>query len=346
MIAAVLEEIKRPLVIEELIIPNLDYGQILVEIKFSGICGRQVQEIFGYKGNDNYLPHLLGHEGGGVVKKIGPGVSKCKNGDHVILHWRKSKGIESKFPKYQSKHNIKRIIGGGLVTTFSNFSVVSENRLTVIPKSLPLEVAALLGCSLSTALGLVNNEAKLKIGQSVVIIGAGSVGLNLIQACKMVSAYPIISVDIKNEKLKFAKKFGSSHFIDLSIENFSAKIKKILGSEGPDVIIDTVGNNKLINEAYSICGAMGKLILVGQPKHNEDIFFTNASKNFKGVQVFDSLGGKTDPDQDFYKYARLIESNNFDPQKIITDFFIINDINKAIKLLSENKIIGKALLKF
>ena len=102
MIAAVLETLNKPLVIHKLEIPSLDYGQILVKLKFSGICGRQIQEINGDKGDDKFLPHLLGHEGGGIVEKIGPGVNKCKIGDHVVLHWRPSKGIQSKFPTYKS----------------------------------------------------------------------------------------------------------------------------------------------------------------------------------------------------------------------------------------------------
>ena len=86
MIAAVLEKLKKPLVIHKLEVPNLDFGQVLVELKYSGICGRQLQEINGDKGKDNFLPHLMGHEGGGIVKKVGLGVSKCNVGDHVVLH--------------------------------------------------------------------------------------------------------------------------------------------------------------------------------------------------------------------------------------------------------------------
>ena len=107
MIAAVLEKLK-PLAIHNLEIPKLNYGQVLVELKYSGICGRQIQEIDGSKGPDKFLPHLIGHEGGGIVRKIGYGVSKCKVGDHVVLHWRESKGIQSNFPRYKSlsKNNI------------------------------------------------------------------------------------------------------------------------------------------------------------------------------------------------------------------------------------------------
>jgi Zn-dependent alcohol dehydrogenase len=98
MKAAVLEKLKKPLVIHTLEVPSLNYGQVLVELKYSGICGRQIQEIDGSKGPDKFLPHLMGHEGGGIVRKIGYGVSKCKVGDHVVLHWRESKGIQSSFP--------------------------------------------------------------------------------------------------------------------------------------------------------------------------------------------------------------------------------------------------------
>ena len=162
MKAAVLEKLKKPLAIHNLEIPNLSYGQVLVELKYSGICGRQIQEIDGSKGPDKFLPHLIGHEGGGIVRKIGYGVSKCKVGDHVVLHWRESKGIQSNFPRYKSltKNNI--FVGGGLVTTFNDHSIVSENRITVVPRSISFKICALLGCSLTTALGIVSNEAKIK----------------------------------------------------------------------------------------------------------------------------------------------------------------------------------------
>jgi Zn-dependent alcohol dehydrogenase len=349
MIAAVLEEIKKPLIIHHLEIPNLDYGQILVELKFSGICGRQIQEIDGDKGEDKFLPHLLGHEGGGVVKKIGSGVSKCKIGDHVVLHWRQSKGIQSKFPNYKSLKKKDYIVGGGLVTTFNDHAVVSENRLTVVPKSISFKLCALLGCSLTTALGLVNNEAKIKIGQSVLIFGSGSVGLSLVQACNMVSAYPIATVDVKREKLNFAIKIGASDVLDYKKikENlFKEKVKKIFGSRGPDIIIDTVGDPEIINLSYSILANNGKLIMVGQPKVGKDIILKNASNNFYGKLIFDSQGGKTEPDVDIQRYIRIIDSGKYNFEKIITNIINLKDINFAIHDIKKGKTLGKTLIKF
>lgn len=346
MIAAVLEKLKKPLVIHKLEVPKLEFGQVLVELKYSGICGRQLQEINGDKGKDNFLPHLMGHEGGGIVKRVGFGVSKCNIGDHVVLHWRESKGIQSKFPKYKSLTKKNILIGGGLVTTFNDQAVVSENRITVVPKSIPFNTCALLGCSLTTSLGLVNNEAKIKIGQSVLIFGSGSVGLSLIEACKMISAYPITIVDIKNKKLDFAKKIGATHTINYNYPEFEEKIKKIFGSNGPEVIIDTVGTSKIINTSYTILSKRGKLVLVGQPKYKKSIILKNASSNFQGKKIFDSEGGGTIPDIDIPRYARLIDSNKFNFNQIITNTTSLKNINKTIRDIRDGKNLGKTLIKF
>src|SRR5438128_512395 len=101
MKAAILEKLNTPLVIDDLEVPKLEYGQVLVEVRRSGICGAQLGEIAGVKGEDRYLPHLMGHEGGGVVLETGPGVTKVRKNDNVVMHWRKGAGIESQPPRYQ-----------------------------------------------------------------------------------------------------------------------------------------------------------------------------------------------------------------------------------------------------
>src|SRR5258708_30207727 len=110
--------------------PPLGYGQVLVEVKDTRICGSQLGEIDGVKGPDKYLPHLLGHEGGGIVLEIGPEVSHVKPGDHVVLHWRPGAGIQARPPIYKLG---ERSINAGNITTFQHFTVVAENRLTPIP---------------------------------------------------------------------------------------------------------------------------------------------------------------------------------------------------------------------
>ena len=128
-LAAILVELNKPLVLEEIEIPKLSFGQVLVKVTNSGICGSQLGEIDGVKGKDDYLPHLLGHEGSGIVEKVGRGVSRVKPGDKVVLHWRPSQGIQSTTANYL--WNGKNV-NSGWVTTFNEKTIVSENRLTPV----------------------------------------------------------------------------------------------------------------------------------------------------------------------------------------------------------------------
>ena len=157
--AAVLYETNKPLVIEEVEIPKLKDGQVLVKVLFSGVCGSQLNEIKGLKGEDKYLPHLLGHEGSGIVEEVGSKVTKVKKGDYVVLCWIKGSGLDAPSCQY-TKDNIK--INSGAITTFNQYSIISENRLFKIPKEVPPYVAALLGCAIPTGAGIIKNEIRKK----------------------------------------------------------------------------------------------------------------------------------------------------------------------------------------
>ena len=151
MKSAVLIESNKPLIVAEIDLPKkLEFGQALVKVCYSGLCGAQINEIEAVKGTDKFLPHLLGHEGSGIVEKIGDGVTTVKPEDHVVLHWRKSSGIQSSTPKYS--WNGKQV-NAGWVTTFNEKTVMSENRLTVIPKDFDMKIAALFGCSVTSGFG-------------------------------------------------------------------------------------------------------------------------------------------------------------------------------------------------
>ncbi len=155
--AAILHELGKPLVIEEIEIPELQPGQVLVKILYSGICRSQLHEIKGEKGEDKYLPHALGHEAGGIVKEIGPGVTRVKPGDHAVLSWIKGPGMDVPSTTYR-KGNEK--INAGAITTFSEYSAISENRITPITEEMPLDKAALPACALPTRGGIVLDPIK------------------------------------------------------------------------------------------------------------------------------------------------------------------------------------------
>ena len=339
MKSAILVENKKPLIVAEIDLPEkIEFGQVLVKVCYSGICGAQINEIDAVKGPDKFLPHLLGHEGSGVVEKTGEGVTTVKPGDHVVLHWRKSKGIESVTPKYL--WNGKKV-NSGWVTTFSEKTIASENRLTVIPKSFDMRIAPLFGCSVISAFGVVNNDAKIKIGQSVLIFGVGGVGLNIVQAASMVSAYPIVGIDHHDHKIRMGKKFGLTHGITGNLDNIKSKIYKIVGDKGADVAIETTGNPKVIEKAYELTASDGKTILVGVP--NDKITIYSLPLHFKKI-LKGSHGGDSIPDIDIPRYIRLLNQKKMTLENLITHEFKLTDINKAIDLFRSGKA-GRIIIK-
>ena len=234
MRAAIIEKQCAPLVVDEVGLPEtLGPGQALVKVFYSGICGSQLGEISGVKGDDRFLPHLLGHEGSGEVLETGPGVQLFQRGDQVVMHWRKGIGLEGAPPVYTWRG---KVLNAGFVTTFNQYAIVSENRLTRLPDGLPMEIGPLLGCAVTTGLGVINNNAKVRIGESVLVLGSGGVGLNIIQGAKMCSAYPIIAVDVYANRLKMAAKFGATHLVNSKEGlDFEGEIQSILGGVEADV---------------------------------------------------------------------------------------------------------------
>jgi S-(hydroxymethyl)glutathione dehydrogenase / alcohol dehydrogenase len=340
MKAAILVESKAPLVFGDLSVPELDVGQVLVRVFESGICGAQINEIDAVKGVDKFLPHLLGHEGGGIVEKVGPGVSAVKVGDHVVLHWRKGVGIQGKTATYNWAG---QKVNSGWVTTFSELTVVSENRVTPIPKSIPFDIAALMGCAVTTALGLINNLAQIKIGQSIVVFGCGGVGLSILQGAAMVSADPIIAIDLHDSKLDVAKKFGATHTINSKTQNAEEEIKNVVGSAGVDVAVDNTGNTRVIELAYRITASKGRTILVGVPKHNEDITIHSLPLHF-GKVLTGCEGGNTDPSTDIPRYLKLYERGKLSLDKLITNRFEFGQINDAFSALRAGEIPGRCMV--
>jgi len=329
MKAAILVELKKPLVIDEVEVPdNLEYGQVLVKIHYSGICGSQIHEIDGAKGPDKYLPHLLGHEGGGVVEKCGPGVNVVKPGDHVVLHWRKGAGIQSATPKYTWKG---KPLNAGWVTTFNEYAIVSENRVTPIPKEFDLAVAALYGCAITTAYGSLQNDAHLKSGESIVIFGAGGVGIATVLMAEIAGANPIIAVDINDFKLKQAKSYGATHIINSAKEDAKKKILELL-PKGADVVIDTTGVKSVMELGYELTSAEGRTILVGVPNAGDKFCIDSLPLHFD-KRIKGSHGGDTNPTYDIPRLIRLQNTGRFDLKKMITHTYSLDKVNEAIKMV-------------
>lgn len=321
MKAAVLEELNQPLTLREVGLTELKFGQVLVKVIVSGLCGAQLHEIKGHKGNGKFLPHLMGHEGCGIVEAVGIGVTTVKVGDKVVMHWRPGSGVESPFPTYTLDG---KTISSGKVTTLSEYSIVSENRVTKIDYNTPSVLAAMLGCSLTTALGIIDNECDLKFGESVAVIGCGGVGLNLIQAAKMKCASPITGVDVNQNMYELARTMGADQFI--------YDIQYLMNN---DVIIDTTGVPDVITTSYERLKPGGRLILVGQPAPGRLVCLPNAVSMFEGTgkSIRASQGGRTDPEKDIPRYINLAMKGVLDYESLHTHTFELDEVNEAFDLL-------------
>jgi S-(hydroxymethyl)glutathione dehydrogenase/alcohol dehydrogenase len=337
--AAILVESHCPLIVDEIAFPNaLDVGQVLVKILYSTICGAQINEIDAVKGPDRFLPHLLGHEASGKVLETGPGVTAVESGDTVVLHWRPGRGIQSRTPSYQWRG---KTLNAGWVTTFNEFAVVSENRLTTIPSDYDLRAAPLLGCSVTTAAGVINNDAKVKIGESVVVFGVGGVGLNVVQFAKLVGAHPIVAVDLILDKLEMAKQFGATHCVDAAdCADLDGELRKIVGKAGADKVIETTGVKSVIELGYNLTHADGTCVLVGVP--TEKVTIHTLPIHFNRV-LTGSHGGSSVPQVDIPRIIRLNRAGRVSFDGIITHEFPLDEINSAIEIM-RNGGAGRILL--
>jgi S-(hydroxymethyl)glutathione dehydrogenase / alcohol dehydrogenase len=331
--AAILAQSRAPLVIDEIALPEaLDVGQVLVKVLYTTICGAQINEIDAVKGPDKFLPHLLGHEASAEVLEIGPGVTYVKPGDSVVLHWRPSQGIQSRTPAYAWAG---RKLNAGWVTTFNDHAVVSENRMTVIPQDFDRKIAPLFGCAVTTAAGVVNNDAKLKIGESVAVFGVGGVGLNVVQFAALAGGNPIVAVDLLDHKLDMARTRGATHTINAGkVGDVAAAVRAIVGDKGPDKVIETTGVKGVIEMAYDVTHPDGTCVLVGVP--HEKVTISTLPIHFDKV-LTGSHGGDARPHLDIPRIIRLVQAGRLSFDGIITHEFALADINAALDLVRSGK---------
>lgn len=331
--AAVLTGICEPLEIITLNLPSLLPGQVLIKILYSGVCRSQLMEVKGGRGEDPWLPHLLGHEGSGTVIEIGLGVTKVKEGDDVILGWLKGEGLEAPGAKYLHKG---KVINSGKVTTFSNYSIVSENRIIKKPKELPFDLAVLYGCALPTGVGMVLNQLRPEKNQSVAIIGLGGIGLSSLVALKALGVRKIIAIDVSSDKLDLAVSLGATHAINLTNKSASEKLEQIR-SVGVDGCIESAGTIESIEMGFSILNKKnGTLVFASHPQEGKKIRIS-PHELISGKKIYGSWGGQTNPDTDIPKMESL-----FKEKKIGLGFFIpkrykLEQINDAILDLENGK---------
>lgn len=341
--AAVLESNNAPLAMRPVEFRGpLLVGQVLVKLCFSGICGKQLEEIDASDGEDRFLPHLLGHEGSGTVVDIGPGVTKAKFSDTVVLHWMKGSGINSPTPTYFGASGAR--INAGWVTTFNEFAVVSENRVTVIPDTSDLLLASLLGCAVTTGVGTVINQAQVKPYDTAVVYGCGGVGLSIVQGLKLAHPRLIIAVDINDKALDLARDLGATHCVNPSNSDVIREVRRITGGKGASKVLINTGNPKAIEAALETTAVPGNCYFVGRPPRGINIMVDPLAV-FQQRTLAGSHGGDSFPDRDIPTYLQLHEDGSLNLSKLVSRVLPFSQINLGIELTrSDNP--GRCILNF
>ncbi len=338
--AAVLYKLNKPLVIEEVKISPLGRGQVLVKILYTGICHTQINEMKGIKGPDNYLPHTLGHEASGIVKGIGQGVTKVKKGDYVVLHWMKGSGLDAPSAQYLMGNEK---INSGAITTFNEYSIISENRMTKITRDVPADVASIIGCAVLTGSGIVKNNLKTKPENTLAVFGVGGLGTCAVLLANALGCKKIIAIDIQDKKLKLAKECGATDIINATREDPATKIREITNGQGVDQAAETSGIKSVVETAFESIKYGGTLVFASNIRKGEKICLDPWGL-INGKNIFGTFGGAAKPDEDIPYYVDLYLKEKLKIKKLLTHQYKLEEVNQAFEDIEKGKV-GRALIK-
>jgi S-(hydroxymethyl)glutathione dehydrogenase/alcohol dehydrogenase len=292
-------------------------------------------EVSGARGQDPWLPHLLGHEGSGVVVSVGVDVNKVKPGDEVILSWIKGDGHDVSGAKYDVED---QVINSGAVTTFSNYSVVSENRVFLKPESLPFDQAALFGCALPTGAGMAMNEINISSNVSVVVLGLGGIGLSALMALKSLGVKNIIAADISDEKLKTAGEIGANHLVNTNRTDLKEFVCEVTEGIGAEYCIESAGASKTIELGFSVIRKKeGKLLFASHPPEG-DMIRLSPHELISGKNISGSWGGGSKLDVDIPRMHDLFRSAGITLNFLITKRYRLTEINEALSDLERGHV--------
>jgi len=345
-----------PLEIVEIDVDGPRAGEVLIEIMATGICHTDAYTLEG-KDSEGLFPSILGHEGAGIVRDVGAGVTSLAVGDHVIpLYTPECRQCKSCLSgKTNLCTAIRATQGKGLMpdgssrfsykgqmlhhymgcSTFSNFTVLPEIAVAKIRPDAPFDKSCYIGCGVTTGVGAVVNTAKVQVGENVAVFGLGGIGLNVIQGARLAGAGPIIGVDINPDREAWGRQFGMTHFVDARGKSGAEVIAEIqrLTDGGADYSFDCTGNTDVMRQALESCHrGWGTSIIIGVAEAGKEIatrpFQLVTGRNWRGT-AFGGAKGRTDVPKivDWYMTGKIA----IDP--MITHVLSLDEINKGFELM-------------
>jgi S-(hydroxymethyl)glutathione dehydrogenase/alcohol dehydrogenase len=346
MRAAVLHSLNEPFDITDVEIGEPQSGEVQVRMQASGVCHSDLSVIEGVI--PFMLPMVGGHEGAGIVEAVGPGVTKVKEGDHVIISW-----VATCEKCFFCTHDQPQLCQSGLAAfgnmddgttrlkigdetlyhglnaaTFADSTIVRETAVVKIPDDIPFGVAALVGCGVTTGVGAAIHTGAVQEGESVVVIGCGGVGLSVIQGAKIAGATSIIAVDPVESRRQAAKQFGATDVVEAG-DQATEKVRELTDGRGVDVGFEVVGKPALQQQAYDMTRAGGRTVLVGMPSMEGEIpvntfFMIVGEKQLKG-----SFYGSARPARDFPWILEQYKQGRIDLDALATQTLPLERINEA-----------------
>jgi S-(hydroxymethyl)glutathione dehydrogenase/alcohol dehydrogenase len=362
MKAAVLYEARTPLVVETVDLDDPKEGEVLVRMASAGVCHSDYHVMKGEWSMP--LPMVLGHEAAGVVEKVGAGVSQVKPGDHVILNFRPNCG----WCRYcaigrpvlcNGADTLRWVMFDGTVrlhkgsqdihhfartASFAEYAVVPQSGAVPVRPDMPLDKACLVGCSVMTGIGAVINTAKVPPGSSVVVIGCGGIGLNVIQGAALAGAERIIAVDVLENKLAYAREFGATDIIDASPGDTVARIQDLTDG-GADYAFEAIGNSRTILQAYESTRLGGVTTIVGMAPEDDQVTINALSIPRTEKVIMGSWYGSARPWVDLPKMVDLYLSGRIKIDPLISRTYRLEEINPAYEALEKGEV-ARSILVF
>jgi S-(hydroxymethyl)glutathione dehydrogenase/alcohol dehydrogenase len=343
-------------IVDDLIVDDPAPGQVSINIKATGLCHSDLSGMTGTIPQP--APCVLGHEGAGIITGVGEGVTSVKEGDHVIVAWSPPCGhckfcIDLKRPNLcatiQFEETIKQKFhqGGGDIFgfagagTFAEHTIMPEQGVVKIDEDVPLELASLIGCAVMTGVGAVINTAKVIPGSSVVVFGAGGIGISVIQGARIAGAAEIVAVDMVDSKLETAKTFGATHAV--KPDDLEELKQQLTGGDGFDYAFEAIGLASTMRASFDAVRRGGTATIVGVGKMDEMVSFSAFELFFAEKALLGSYYGTTDVRSDFARLIRLWRAGMLDLEGMVTHTMDISDVNLALENMRKGEVVRQVL---
>jgi S-(hydroxymethyl)glutathione dehydrogenase/alcohol dehydrogenase len=351
MQAAVLYQASEPLVVEDVELDAPHAGEVLVRLAASGVCHSCLHIMDGSMAWPD-MPVVLGDEGAGIVEQVGTGVSSVAPGDHVILSWSPACGrcryCATGRPQLCERRpargvmldgTTRRRVRGQAVThmgpaTYATHTIVSADSAIKIRDDMPLDKAALIGCAVTTGTGAVINTARVPAGASLAIFGVGGIGLNAVQGGRLAGAFPLIAVDVADNKLEFARTLGATHTVNGAQVDPVQKIRDLTAGRGAEFTVVAVGNTGAIQQAWDALAPGGTCVVIGAPPPGETIAVNPAYLYRDEKRLTGSRYGSSRPLDDFARFVDLYLGGKLELDALITREYALTEVNEAHRALA------------